>query len=91
MHIIQVNQGDAAILIQAGSEYISLMFDFDDRVLFHSDLDLIHAVVWQYYPSCGASIPLPQLPNYSANISYLFADSEVMKMLVLVFLSCVIV
>ena len=66
------SEGDAALLIQAGSQYISFFFDFDGGTVIGGTN--IPSGGIGIYPSCGVST-LPNFPNNSTNINDLFADS----------------
>ena len=68
-------EGDAAIIISAGSEYISLMFDFDGGVLISGANGATDAGGVGIYPACGSS-NLPRIPNNSTDSSRLFDDSQ---------------
>ena len=63
------SEGDGAIIIQAGSQYVSFLFDNDGFVLIEG-LN-IYAGGVGIYPSCGSSY-LGNIPNDSTDIAKIF-------------------
>ena len=66
------SEGDGAILLQAGDEYISFMFDFDGGVIIDgADIFVGGSAI---YPPCGTSY-MPKIPYNSTSLATLFDDS----------------
>ena len=67
------SEGDAGIIIQAGSQYISVMFENDGGMFINGDAAANNAGIG-IYPRCNSN-SLPKIPNNSTNITNLFSDS----------------
>ena len=68
-------EGDGAIIISAGSEYLSFMFDFDGFVWIGGPTATYQDGGSGIYPACGSNT-LPQFPNSATDSSSLFDDSQ---------------